>query len=378
MLPISYTRAIGDVRVGILTLREKWEKHLNCHTAIQTVDYLQSQYAVSDKPDLLIHGSILPSHALIEKISQLLPGQAIYAHEELLIARCDDRRLSTLDVYEPISLDFEVDRISRTWDIFSKNGQEIRADYTLLTANRESEPILDDHTITYGNDIFLEEGASVKAAILNAENGPIYLGKNAKIEEGAIIRGPFALCESSVVNTGGKMRGDSTIGPHSKVGGEITNCVILGYSNKGHDGFLGNSVIGEWCNLGADTNNSNLKNNYASVKMWDYAANSFVDSGLQFCGLIMGDHSKCGINTMFNTGTTIGVSANIFGEGFPRNLIPSFAWGGNKGFMTYQIKKVFETARLVMERRGKSLTETEQEILSDIFEQTAPYRNWEK
>ncbi|MCR9081276.1 MAG: glucose-1-phosphate thymidylyltransferase, partial [Cyclobacteriaceae bacterium] len=227
-------------------------------------------------------------------------------------------------------------------------------------------------------NIFIEEGAVIRASILNAEGGPIYIGKNTEIQEGSLIRGPFALCEGSTVNMGAKLRGDTTIGPHSKVGGEVSNSVIFGYSNKGHEGFLGNSVIGEWCNLGADTNTSNLKNNYAPVKLWDYIRGGFTNTGLQFCGLMMGDHSKCGINTMFNTGTVVGVGANIFGDGFPRNFIPSFAWGGAAGFSTFQFPKFLQTAQAVMQRRKVELGEKDQEMLQKVFDFSKNYRIWEK
>jgi UDP-N-acetylglucosamine diphosphorylase/glucosamine-1-phosphate N-acetyltransferase len=265
------------------------------------------------------------------------------------------------------------------WRIFQFNPEQIRLDYALITSGKKSSGIQDKHTIVYNeSNIFVEEGVSIRAAILNAEDGPIYLGKNSIVQEGAIIKGPFALCEGSTVGMGSKMRGDTTVGPHSKVGGEISNSVIFGYSNKGHDGFIGNTVIGEWCNLGADTNTSNLKNNYENVKLWNYAKGGFTDTGLQFCGLMMGDHSKCGINTMFNTGTVVGVSANIFGDGFPRNFIPSFSWGGANGFTTYQIKKAYETAQKVMERRKVVLDDIEKEILANIFELTTAYRVWDK
>jgi len=222
--------------------------------------------------------------------------------------------------------------------------------------------------------IFVEEGAKVECAILNASTGPIYIGKDAEIMEGAIVRGPLALCEHAALKMGAKIYGPTTIGPHSKVGGEVNNSVIIGYSNKGHDGFLGNSVLGEWCNIGADSNNSNLKNNYAEVKLWNYPQERFVNTGLTFCGLIMGDHSKCGINTMFNTGTVVGVNANIFGSGFPRNFVASFSWGGAAGFTTYKTADAFEVAARVFDRRGMVFNETEQEILQHVFEITAKYR----
>jgi UDP-N-acetylglucosamine diphosphorylase/glucosamine-1-phosphate N-acetyltransferase len=269
--------------------------------------------------------------------------------------------------------------LQKTWNNFQFNGSEIKKDFELITAGRKSAEINDPYTRVYSSEnIFIEEGANIKAAILNAENGPIYIGKNTEIQEGAIIRGPFALCEGSTINMGAKLRGDTTVGPHSKVGGEVSNAVIFGYSNKGHEGFLGNSVIGEWCNLGADTNTSNLKNNYAPVKLWDYTKGGFANTGLQFCGLMMGDHSKCGINTMFNTGTVVGVGSNIFGDGYPRNFIPSFAWGGAAGFSTFQFPKFEEVAIAVMGRRKIAWTPEDKEILSRIFETSASYRIWEK
>lgn len=242
-----------------------------------------------------------------------------------------------------------------------------------------SQVCQDGHTVLYNeSEIFIEEGAKIKAAVLNAEGGPIYIGKNTEIQEGSLIRGPFALCEGSTINMGAKMRGDTTVGPHCKVGGEVSNAVIFGYSNKGHEGFLGNAVLGEWCNIGADSNNSNLKNNYAPVKIWDYTKGGFTNTGLQFCGLMMGDHSKCGINTMFNTGTVVGVGANIFGDGFPRNFIPSFSWGGAAGFTTFQIRKFEEVAKAVMNRRGLEYSDQEKEIIQKVFDLTRHYRIWDK
>ena len=237
-----------------------------------------------------------------------------------------------------------------------------------------SQPIPSSVNTINASQIFIEQGAKVEFSILNASYGPIYIGKNAEVMEGSVIRGPFALCEHSVVKLAAKIYGPTTVGPYSKVGGEINNSVLFGYSNKGHDGFLGNSVLGEWCNLGADTNNSNLKNNYAPVRLWSYNTESFAKTGLQFCGLIMGDHSKCGINTMFNTGTVIGVSANIFGAGFPRNFVPSFSWGGSSGYSTYQLRKVYEVAEKVMERRSKVFDEVEKDIIDSVFELTKSYR----
>jgi UDP-N-acetylglucosamine diphosphorylase/glucosamine-1-phosphate N-acetyltransferase len=377
LLPLTYTRPSASLRVGILTIREKWEYLLGKASGYFTHEYLSKLYPPASSFTFIINGTILPTYDLVEEIKQLSDEEALYNKAGKFIA-AKSSKFHSVDSFKTKETSIEFSFISRTWDIFRMNRDQIIADYQLITKDRHSSGLNDIHTKCYGNDIFLEEGASVKAAILNAENGPIYIGKNAQVHEGAIIKGPFALCEGSHVNMGAKIKGDSTIGPFSKVGGEISNSVIQGYSNKGHDGFLGNSVIGEWCNLGADTNTSNLKNNYAEVKMWDYSTNRFTSTGLQFCGLIMGDHSKCGINTMFNTGTTIGVSANIFGSGFPRNIIPSYAWGGAAGFSTYLPKKAFETAEIVMSRRGVDLTEYEKEMLTAIFDMTASHRYWEK
>lgn len=267
--------------------------------------------------------------------------------------------------------------IRKCYDIFSLNDVALADDYAMLTNGRKSADISSSNLLI-GDDIFIEEGATVEGATLNSSQGPIYVAKDAEIMEGSLIRGPFALMDHAVVKMGAKIYGATTVGPWCKVGGEINNVVFYAFTNKGHDGFLGNSVIGEWCNLGADTNSSNLKNNYAEVKVWDYSSERFSNSKLQFCGLIMGDHSKCGINTMFNTGTVVGVSANIFGAGFPRNFVPSFTWGGSTGFSTYALNKAYDTANRVLMRRGKSLEEGDKIILKHIFEQSSQYRIWEK
>lgn len=378
MLPMSYTRPVADVRVGILKIHEKWSRHLDTNELFfKSQSYLQPLFHVPTTKTLHILGNVLPDQPLISHIRDLEEGQCLVHGDQLIAGYYEASEPFEIGTRATISLD-QITQVPHPWDLFKLNHQELTKDYQLLTEGRESQPLSDTHTITYGDQLFIEEGTKVKAAVLNAENGPIYIGKNAEVQEGALIRGPFALGEHSVVNMGAKIKGDTTIGPHCKVGGEVSNSIFFGYSNKGHDGFLGNSVIGEWCNLGADTNNSNLKNNYANVKMWDFASERFKDTGLQFCGLIMGDHSKCGINTMFNTGTTVGVSANIFGDGFPRTIIPSFAWGGSSGFSTYNTRKVFETAELVMNRRNKELTEADKAVLSHIFELTAGNRVWEK
>jgi UDP-N-acetylglucosamine diphosphorylase/glucosamine-1-phosphate N-acetyltransferase len=380
LLPFTYTRPISKIRIGILTIQEKWEKRLGVTASFLTESYLQKKFPAKAAFDnLFINAAWCPDDRAIEQVKVLMQGEILVHNNIILAWKSSTMSLPDLSRSTPKLLSDDVTLIDQPWKIFQHNAAQIRLDFNLITAGRKSAGVQDKHTIVYGEQhIFVEEGVHIRAAVLNAEDGPIYLGKNSVVQEGALLKGPFALCEGSTVNMGGKMRGDSTIGPHSKVGGEVSNSVIFGYSNKGHDGFIGNTVIGEWCNLGADTNTSNLKNNYENVKLWSYAKGGFADTGLQFCGLMMGDHSKCGINTMFNTGTVVGVSANIFGDGFPRNFIPSFAWGGASGFTTFQVKKAFETAEKVMERRKMKLDEVEIEILMKVFELSAANRIWEK
>jgi UDP-N-acetylglucosamine diphosphorylase/glucosamine-1-phosphate N-acetyltransferase len=384
LLPFTFTRPVADIRVGILTIAEKWEQYTKQPVSFLTVRYLQAKFpAKTTAANIYVNGAVCPDEFLAAEIAALSPGEALMREGKLVALHAgaeffgapehvyDHEPATRRELPEPHVV------LQQPWEIFVFNGAQIRSDFKLLTAGRQSQPVNDLHTIVYApENIFIEEGVKIRAAILNAEDGPIYLGKNSQVQEGSLIKGPFALCEGSVVNMGAKMRGDNTVGPHSKVGGEISNSVIFAQSNKGHDGFLGNSVIGEWCNLGADSNTSNLKNNYADVKLWSHAQNGFKNTGLQFCGLMMGDHSKCGINTMFNTGTVTGVSANIFGSGFPRNFIPSFAWGGPAGFETYQLRKVFEVAEKVMARRHKAFDQVEKDILTHIFEETAVNRNF--
>lgn len=381
LLPFTFTRPVADIRVGILKISEKWEKITGRSISFLTQDYLENKFPRAKGNSLAINGAWLPDADSHNLISSLNENQALYFGKILLASYIGEteKNLSGIKEKEQIQLEKEPTLLLKTWNIFQFNGAEIRKDFDLITKGRTSEPLSDPFTKVYSpENIFIEKGAIIRAAILNADGGPIYIGKNTEIQEGAIIRGPFALCESSTVNMGAKIKGDSTVGPHCKVGGEVSNSVIFGYSNKGHEGFLGNSVIGEWCNIGADTNTSNLKNNYTQVKLWDYAKGGFANTGLQFCGLMMGDHSKCGINTMFNTGTVVGVGANIFGDGFPRNFIASFAWGGASGFSTFDFHKFEETAKAVMGRRGLELSADEIEILRLIFDLSKNYRIWEK
>ncbi len=376
LLPLSYLKPIAALRIGILTILEKWERVLGEDISIITEDYLQNKYPTPAGGGILINSCLLPSEAVVSVIQSLKPGQKLRNGDTLLAANVNSYAQDTTDL-EAIDFAGEPDMAQRPWDFFRKNGQQIKADFQLLTSGRQSQPLNDPHTATYGSDIFLEEGARVKAAILNAEEGPIYLGKGSTIHEGAIIRGPFALGEGAHINMGAKIRGDATVGPYSKVGGEYSNTIIMGYSNKAHDGFLGNAVIGEWCNIGAASDSSNLKNNYRNVQVWSHATDRYEDTGMQFCGLIMGDHSKCSIHTTFNTGTVVGVSASLFGEGFHKKFVPSFAWGGRDRYATYQLEKAYEMIELVMARRGKKLEQQDKDIIRVVYERSAKYRTWE-
>jgi UDP-N-acetylglucosamine diphosphorylase/glucosamine-1-phosphate N-acetyltransferase len=377
LLPFTYTRPVAGIRVGIWTIAEKWAQWLSAPVAFQTEPYLSARFPGNQAADkLLINGALCPDDVLVATIKSIPDGYFLVKGTTLLAARNPVGQMNSKNTIEYLQ---DVTLIDRLWKIFRENGEQLRLDYARITQGRKSAPISDPHTKVYeGQGIFLEEGVTIKAAILNAEYGPIYLGRNSTVLEGAIIRGAFALCEESQVNVGAKIRGDVTVGPYSKVGGEVSNSVVFAYSNKAHDGFLGNSVIGEWCNIGADTNTSNLRNNYDTVKLWDHAAGDYVQTGLQFCGLMMGDHSKCSINTMFNTATVVDFCSNVFGHGFPAKYIPSFAWGGADGFTTFDFEKAIETNRRVMARRNIALDPVERAIQEHLFQLTASHRNWEK
>ena len=376
LLPFTFTRPVADIRVGILTIREKWEKHLGSTTTTVTEDYLSERFPMVELAEnVLINGSVIPTQSLVELIKGLTAGQAVFLDDEPLAFFANEGEEVDFESCEIIN--YQQDdllKLNHTWDIYKLNGQAIALDFNLLTQGRTSAPIPEGVFCIHKERIFLEEGATVPLASLNATDGPIYLGKDSHVMEASAIRGPFALCEHSTVKMGAKIYGGTTVGPHCKVGGEVNNSVLFAYSNKGHEGFIGNSVLGEWCNLGADTNTSNLKNNYAQVRLWDYNSEGFAKTGLQFCGLMMGDHSKCGINTMFNTGTVVGVSANIYGAGYPRNFIPSFSWGGSAGMVTYKTNKAYETAKAMMGRRNIEFTKQDQDILDYVFEATKKWR----
>ena len=376
LLPFTFTRPVADIRIGILTIREKWEKFLGSTTTTVTEEYLSDKFPMVElEQNVLINASFCPSENLVLLIKNLQENQAIFYNDEPLAFYANEDQEIDFDAFTVTQYtDDDVLRIENTWDIFEKNHQAIKRDYDVLTQGRTSEAI-PQTTIAFNPEhIFIEKGAKVMCASLNATDGPIYIGKDTVLMEGATIQGPFALCEHSSIKMGAKIYGGTTIGPHCKVAGEVANSVMMGYSNKGHDGYMGNSVLGHWCNLGADTNTSNLKNNYAQVRLWDYDTEKFAKTGNQFCGLMMGDHSKCGINTMFNTGTVVGVSANIFGAGYPRNFIPSFSWGGSSGMETYNTTKAFEVAAVVMARRGLEFDTQEEAILNEVFEISKQWR----
>ncbi len=384
LFPLTFTRPSCELRLGIVTIREKWEMILGERASFITRDYLSEKYPLykaGQTEFLLINGRLLPNKMVLTAINNLKIGELLVKNDIIvaaLISFDDLEKLPSSDgliwneglsKMPQIEYDQETVFVERCWNLFQYNDAALRYDFEMITKNRVSQPLSDSNKlIGDASQLFIEEGAVVEGAILNTKSGPIYVGAHAEIMEGSLVRGGLAMCEHSALKLGTKIYGACTFGPHVKIGGEVNNSVVLGYSNKGHDGFLGNSVLGEWCNLGADTNNSNLKNNYAEVKVWDYNTRRFVGTGLTFCGLIMGDHSKAGINTMFNTGTVVGVSANIFGAGFPRNYIPSFAWGGAQSMTDFSLPKSYEVAERMMERRKVAFTDADKRILEKVME----------
>lgn len=380
LLPLTATRAMADLRVGILTIKEKWEKYFQTKVDVLTQDYLQPKYTYTQKENtIFINTQFLPTKSFIKDLESLGDNEILKWRTMLVAIKTNQPINSIQDIYKidasnnenkdynyghkQLNTTESTYLISHPWNIFSHNGNEIKNDIKLLVLKPNPEKLSATNAIL-GNEIYVEDGVSCECSILNAKNGPIYLGKNSEVMEGTTIRGSFALGEHSTLKMQTKIYGDTTIGPHCKVGGEVSNSVFFGYSNKAHDGFIGNSVIGEWCNLGADTNNSNLKNNYGKVKAYNYPAKDIIDTGLQFCGLIMGDHAKSSINTMFNTGTVVGVCANVFGGGFHPKFVPDFAWNEK----IFDLEKAYEVAQRVMERREINLSETDKNILKYIFE----------
>ncbi|MFT6845733.1 MAG: UDP-N-acetylglucosamine diphosphorylase/glucosamine-1-phosphate N-acetyltransferase [Flavobacteriales bacterium] len=375
LLPFTFTRPCANIRCGTLTIAEKWALVMNETPKFSTQAYLQKRFgSCPTGQQIWINGRVLPTPSLVKAIKELENGQALTHDNNLVAANTSYADVNSILGRSTLKqFDGELFQIERPWDIFQKNEAAIQLDWEIMNVS-PSFVGYEENNQLLGTQIFIHPTATVQGAFLNASNGPIYIGEGAEVMEGSLIRGPFSLGNHATVKMGAKIYGATTIGPHCKVGGEVTNSVIFGYSNKGHDGFLGDSVLGEWCNLGADTNNSNLKNNYGEVRSWDYVSETMIDTGLQFCGLLMGDHSKSGINTMFNTGTVVGVAANVFGGGFPQKFIPSFSWGGASGFETFHLEKAFEVANKMMERRKISFDEMDEEVFTHIFSETHKYR----
>ncbi len=368
--PLTFTRPIAELRVGITTIREKWESALQTSTSTLTEEYLSVKFPLKrEEHNVLIDGSIIPNPDLAKQIKALKANQAL-VHNETMIAYYNSESDTAPEDMEQIEYSGEVLKVNFLWDLYVLNDAVLRSDFEQLTAGRKSAPLSDSNQLIGKGGLFIEEGAVIEGAILNTNTGPIYIGKDAEIMEGSCIRGPFALCDHAAVKLGTKIYGATTIGPYSKVGGELNNVIFTAYSNKAHDGFLGNSVIGEWCNMGAGTTSSNLKNTYDEVKIWNYTWDTFIATGQQFCGLFMGDHSKTAIQTTLNTGTVIGVGTNAFGSGFLRNFIPSFTWGGKQ----YDFNKFVDTAKRVYARRDREFDANEESIMKHVFNTTAKNR----
>ena len=383
--PFSWARPLSSFRLGIFTIAEKWALQFHAEVSPSTPAYLSGKFSAQIGEDnFIVQAHVLPNVELCNRISELAPGEMLMMGDLWLAVRLDRRKTEGFlktphtDGYPKKEVEASSVRgLSHLWELFQWNADELEMDFEIISRGRSSAPLHESNTL-FGDRIFIEEGARVRASILNAETGPVYIGRHAEIMEGCMIRGPFAICEGSQLKMGAKIYGATTIGPGSRVGGELNNSVIQGFSNKAHDGFLGNSVVGEWCNIGADSNNSNLKNNYEEVKLWNYHRGRFESTGTQVCGLFMGDHAKCGINTMFNTGTVVGFGANVFGSGYPRQFIPDFAWGGAAGYSTFQLEKFFDTAQKVFNRRDQILHLEDQRIARHVFEETGSYRSWDK
>ena len=370
-LPLTFTRPVAEMRCGILTFSERWQKILDS-TEISwfTEMYLQGKFREPEKKEsLFLVPNFLPTETVIQQIKGLKQGEALVYEDELVAAKINMDGFSLHQIEKMTDIKEDLIFFKKPTDLFTFNKEAIDFDFELLTKGKVSQEL----SATNGflgseEDLFIEEGAEIEFSTLNTKTGKIYIGKNTEVMEGCNLRGPIALCEGSKFNLGAKIYGATTVGPHSKVGGEVNNIIIFGYSNKGHDGFVGNSVIGEWCNMGADTNSSNLKNNYGNVKLWSYRTKEFQDTGLQFAGVIMGDHSKTAINTQLNTGTVIGVASNIFKEGFPPNLIENFSWGGFKDDERFKLDKAYEVAGKVMVRRKVAFTDEDKAIFKHVFE----------
>lgn len=373
-LPLTYTRPMADMRMGMMTFRERWELILANKTSSLTEEYLSKKYPlILESDNLFIHGGLVASQELVERFSKLSSNEGLTFNNELIAYR-SSRVITDQTELQLSDIGIEVLVLKQVWELFVHNTDVLTSDFKLVTKGRKSAAIPEHCTVINPDQFFIEEGARVSCSVFNASTGPIYIGKESEVMESSTIRGPFSLSEHSIVKMAAKIYGATSIGPYCKVGGEINNSIVFGYSNKGHDGFLGNSVIAEWCNIGADTNTSNLKNDYSITRLWNYDQGKFAHTGRQFCGLIMGDHSKSAINTMFNTATIVGVSSTVFGSGFLKNFIPSFSWGGEKNTTTYLLNKALDTAERVMERRAVELSDDDKEILEVVFQQSKAYR----
>lgn len=370
-LPLTFTRPVAAMRCGILTFSERWQKILeNTEVTYFTEMYLQDKFkSPEEKESLFLVPNFLPTETVIQQIKDLKHGEALVYEDELIAAKINMKGFSLNQIEKMTDIKEDLVFFKRPKDLFTYNHHAIDFDFDLLTKGRTSQELSSTNGFLGDKkDLFIEEGAEIEFSTLNTKTGKIYIGKNAEVMEGCHLRGPITLGEASKFNLGAKIYGATTIGPHCKVGGEVNNIIIFGYTSKGHDGFIGNSVIGEWCNFGADTNSSNMKNNYGNVKLWNYRTKAFEDTGLQFAGLIMGDHSKAAINTQFNTGTVVGVASNIFKPGFPPNLVESFSWGGLKDDERFKLDKAYEVAERAMARRKVALTEEDKAILKHIFD----------
>lgn len=375
--PLSFTRPVAEFRLGILTLKEKWERTFPGDYHCYPVEYLRKKFGTVENPEeeaLFIVSNLLPEKELCEAIHLLSDGEAILDNDEAVVFKGS---LSSLEKknWRDTRFKGKLKRINYIFDLFLYNYEEIERDYKLVTEGRKSAPLpsctrrvspLDDDSDE--ERIFIEEEAEIECATINVKNGPVYIGKGASIMEGACVRGPLAICEGAEVRMGAKIYGGTTIGPYCKVGGEIDNTVMFGYSNKAHDGYLGNAVIGEWCNIGAGVNASNLKNDYSMIRVWNYRQKRFMKTDLQFCGLIMGDHSKIGVNCMVNTATVIGVGVNLHGSGFPRVYLSNFSEGSpSAGFSSVGKKKFLEIAERVMSRRSIELDDLDIDLFNEIY-----------
>lgn len=382
--PLALSRPVADIRFGVRNVAETWSDILN-----QTFCFHSSQELMSCFPSpknevqLCINGRLVPDRALVNAFSQMQPGDVVFNGDNL-VAACilpnDLPKLLQQGTPHPemnvIEMEDEFVLLNDITDVFALNDKAIELDFELLSRGKVSAAV-DPTCMIIGDPekVFIEEGASVEGCFLNTKGGPIYIGSNATIMEASVIHGPFGLGDNATIKAGAKIYGATTIGPWCKIGGEVSNSLFQAYSNKGHDGFVGNSLVGAWCNFGADTNTSNLKNNYGPVKIWDYAQDEYRNTGLTFCGLLMGDHSKCSINTMFNTGTTVGVSCNIFGSAFPPKFVPSWSWGGAEGLATYDFDKSILTAERMMLRRKEELSDQDIALLRHIYDNTSKYRS---